>query len=296
MDIGHIFLHSLKDCALMLPLLFLTYLLIEFIERKTSLAKNGKFLTGKTAPILGSLAGSIPQCGISVMSAKLFDKGVIGIGTLLAVFIATSDEAISILLASNKRLDIIPLLVIKIVLAIIIGVIFNLIFTKKREESYEELKHESVCAHCHDGVEEGKYAWVKMYIGVPFFHTLQTFLYVFAVTFIFGIFFSEHGLIGEEKFTEFLASIKYAESFITSLIGLIPNCASSAIITGAYVNGAISFGGLIAGLVSNAGVGLAVLFKNTKEVNSRPTYLSALSGLFSAARQCSFLSRMLMYG
>jgi len=265
MEIGHIFLHSLKDCLIMLPLIFLTYVLIEFIERKTTIAKSGKFLTGKASPILGAVAGSLPQCGISVMSAKLFDKEIIGIGTLLSVFIATSDEAITILLASDKRLDIIPLLIIKIILAIAVGFIFNFIFGKKGEHDGQSFGHESVCAHCHEGVEEGKWAWLKMYVGVPLFHALQTFLYVFAVTFIFGVFFGEHGLIGEEKFAEYLGAVKYAESFITSLIGLIPNCASSAIITGAYVNGAISFGSLVAGLISNAGVGLAVLFKNTKQ-------------------------------
>ena len=118
MNIWEMFLHSLKDCSLMLPLLFATYLLIELIERKTALAKSGKFLTGKASPVLGALAGSIPQCGISVMSAKLFDKGVIGIGTLFSVFIATSDEAITILLASDKRVDLIPLLIIKIIIAV----------------------------------------------------------------------------------------------------------------------------------------------------------------------------------
>jgi putative effector of murein hydrolase len=105
-----------------------------------------------------------------------------------------------------------------------------------------------------------------MYVLVPFFHVLQTFLYVFIVSFSFGLLFGEHGLIGQEKFAQYLITIKYAESFVTSLIGLILNCASSAIITGAYVNGAISFGSMVAGLVSNAGVGLAVLFKNTKEI------------------------------
>ena len=266
MEIGHIFLHSLTDCLVMLPIMFLTYALIEIIERKTSFATNGKFLTGKGAPVLGALAGSIPQCGVSVMSAKLFDKGIIGIGTLLSVFIATSDEAFSILIASDKRLDVIPLILIKLVVAIGVGTLFNLIASRNKDFGGEIFDHDSVCAHCHDGVEEGKHAWAKMYILVPIIHSIQTFLYVFAITFLFGIFFSEHGLIGAEKFSSYLASVKYAESFITALIGLIPNCASSAIITGAYVSGGISFGSLIAGLISNAGVGLAVLFKNTKEI------------------------------
>lgn len=266
MNIWHVFLHSVNDCILMLPILFLTYAVIELIERKTSFATNGKFLSGKASPIFGSLLGVIPQCGVSVMSAKLFDAGIIGLGTLFSVFISTSDEAFSILIASDKRLDLIPLLIIKIVVAVAVGLLFNLIVQRKKAYEGEVYDHDSVCAHCHDGVEEGKYAWVKMYVLVPLFHALQTFLYVFAVTFFFGIFFGEDGLIGAEKFAKYLSSIKYAESFIAALIGLIPNCASSAILTSVYVSGGISFGSLVAGLISNAGVGLAVLFKNTKEV------------------------------
>lgn len=285
MDIGHVFLHSINDCLLMLPILFLTYAVIELIERKTSFATNGKFLSGKASPVFGSLLGVIPQCGVSVMSAKLFDAGIIGLGTLLSVFISTSDEAFSILLASDKRLDLIPLIIIKLVIATAVGLLFNLLISKKKQFNGEVYEHDSVCAHCHDGVEEGKHAWVKMYVLVPLFHAIQTFLYVFAVTFIFGIFFGEHGLIGEEKFAVYLSSIKYAESFITALIGLIPNCASSAILTSAYVSGGISFGSLVAGLISNAGVGLAVLFKNTKEVKRNVFilltlyFIGAFSGL-----------------
>ena len=266
MDIGHVFLHSIKDCIFMLPIMFITYVIIEIIERKTSFATNGKFLSGKASPIFGSLLGTVPQCGVSVMSAKLFNKGIIGLGTLLSVFIATSDEAFSILVASDKRLDLIPLLLIKLAISISVGMLFNLILSKKKNFEGEVFDHDSVCAHCHDGVEEGKHAWVKMFVLVPLFHALQTFLYVFVVTFLFGIFFGEHGFVGEEKFATYLSTIKYAESFITALIGLIPNCASSAIITGAYVSGGISFGSLVAGLISNAGVGLAVLFKNVKEI------------------------------
>ena len=168
MDIGHIFLHSVIDCGLMFPIMFLTYAIIELLERKTSFATNGKFLVGRGAPVLGSLAGTIPQCGVSVMSAKLFEKGLIGLGTLFSVFIATSDEAFSILLASDKRLQLIPLILIKFLIAIGVGTLFNLIIARKKEFGGEIFAHDSVCAHCHDGVEEGKFSWVKKYVLVPF--------------------------------------------------------------------------------------------------------------------------------
>ncbi len=274
-----IILDCLLDSLKMLPLIFLTYIIIELIERKADFAKNGRFLTGKAAPVLGSLAGAFPQCGISVMSAKLYERGIIGVGTLLSVFIATSDEAFSILISSPQRLSLIPLLLIKIVIAITVGEIANLIFHKKTVIEDEKFDHEEICAHCHDhGTEEDDHdddhqdehfhaekLRIRRYLFVPFMHSLQTFAYVLAVTLVFGILFADNGLIGADKLSAFLDSSKYFAPFITSLIGLIPNCASSAVITSAYVRGAISFGAMTAGLISNAGVGLAILFKNTQK-------------------------------
>ena len=270
----------LSDSLKMLPLIFLTYVIIELIERKADFAKNGRFLTGKAAPVLGSLAGAFPQCGISVMSAKLYERGIIGVGTLLSVFIATSDEAFSILISSPQRLALIPLLLIKIVIAVIVGEVSNLIFHKKITPEDEKFDHEEICTHCHDhGTEDedehdddhretrshAKKLWAKRYLLIPLIHSLQTFAYVLAVTLVFGILFADNGLIGADKLSAFLDSSKYFAPFITSLIGLIPNCASSAVITSAYVRGAISFGAMTAGLISNAGVGLAILFKNTRK-------------------------------
>lgn len=270
----------LSDSLKMLPLIFLTYVIIELIERKADFAKNGRFLTGKAAPVLGSLAGAFPQCGISVMSAKLYERGIIGVGTLLSVFIATSDEAFSILISSPQRLALIPLLLIKIVIAVIVGEVANLIFHKKITPEDEKFDHEEICTHCHDhGTEDedehdddhretrshAKKLWAKRYLLIPLIHSLQTFAYVLAVTLVFGFLFADNGLIGADKLSAFLDSSKYFAPFITSLIGLIPNCASSAVITSAYVRGAISFGAMTAGLISNAGVGLAILFKNTRK-------------------------------
>lgn len=270
----------LSDSLKMLPLIFLTYVIIELIERKADFAKNGRFLTGKAAPVLGSLAGAFPQCGISVMSAKLYERGIIGVGTLLSVFIATSDEAFSILISSPQRLALIPLLLIKILIAVIVGEVANLIFHKKITPEDEKFDHEEICTHCHDhGTEDedehdddhretrshAKKLWAKRYLLIPLIHSLQTFAYVLAVTLVFGVLFADNGLIGADKLSAFLDSSKYFAPFITSLIGLIPNCASSAVITSAYVRGAISFGAMTAGLISNAGVGLAILFKNTRK-------------------------------
>lgn len=281
----------LSDSLKMLPLIFLTYVIIELIERKADFAKNGRFLTGKAAPVLGSLAGAFPQCGISVMSAKLYERGIIGVGTLLSVFIATSDEAFSILISSPQRLALIPLLLIKIVIAVIVGEVANLIFHKKITPEDEKFDHEEICTHCHDhGTEDedehdddhrethshAKKLWAKRYLLIPLIHSLQTFAYVLAVTLVFGVLFADNGLIGADKLSAFLDSSKNFAPFITSLIGLIPNCASSAVITSAYVRGAISFGAMTAGLISNAGVGLAILFKNTRKTKRNLIIMLAL--------------------
>ena len=124
----------------------------------------------------------------------------------------------------------------------------------------DELDDDHRETHSH-----AKKLWAKRYLLIPLIHSLQTFAYVLAVTLVFGILFADNGLIGADKLSAFLDSSKYFAPFITSLIGLIPNCASSAVITSAYVRGAISFGAMTAGLISNAGVGLAILFKNTRK-------------------------------
>ena len=281
--IGSIFLDTLIDTLKMLPLIFITYILIEILERKAAFEKRGKLLGGKGAPVFGALAGVFPQCGVSVMSAKLYEKGLIAVGTLLSVFIATSDEAFSILLASDKRLSLLPLLGIKFVLALIVGEVVNA-FVKKptapehhdEDEHAEEMDHEDICAHCHDHVDmadddKSKKAFAERYILVPLLHALQTFLFVFVVSFVFGLLFGEDGIVGLN-----IAGGGWYEPFITAAVGLIPNCASSVVVTTAYVDGFISFGSLLAGLISNAGVGLAVLFRNTKKVKRNIIILLSL--------------------
>lgn len=287
MHLGEIFLDGLIDSAKMLPLIFLTYVLIEVIERRAGFEKHGKFLSGKGAPVFGAFAGIFPQCGVSVMSAKLYERGMIGLGTLMSVFIATSDEAFSILLASDKRLTLLPLLIIKLAIAIIAGETLTLLVKRKPvEDGDEDFGHEEICAHCHDhvsGEEKGFFAVLKKYVFVPLLHAMQTFLFVFAVSFAFGLLFGEYGLIGADAFNSYMSGDRFYEPFITALVGLIPNCASSVVITAAYVDGIISFGSLLSGLITNAGVGLAVLFRNGKEIKRNLFILALLYAIGSVA-------------
>lgn len=279
--LGETFLDSLIDSLKMFPWLFLTYVLIELLERKAAFEKRGGVLRGKAAPLFGAAAGVFPQCGVSVMSAKLYDRGIITVGTLLSVFVATSDEAFSVLIASDKRLSLIPLLLIKFVLAVVIGFAVNA-FAKKTatravKSNGDDLEHEDICAHCHDHVEadengkKSKRVLFERYALVPLLHALQTFLFVFAVTFIFGVFFGEEGV-----FELTLNGNGWYVPFLSAAVGLIPNCASSVVVTTAYVEGVISFGAMLAGLISNAGVGLAVLFRNTKKTKRNVALLLSL--------------------
>ena len=129
-ELLHVLLHSLKDSALVIPFLFATYVLIEYIQRRSSVFKNTNFLSGTHAPLLGGLVGAFPQCGFSVMAGKLYDSNIIKMGTLLTVFVATSDEAFALLLTNAKFLDLLCLLSFKIVYAVILGYLVNF-FIKK---------------------------------------------------------------------------------------------------------------------------------------------------------------------
>ena len=292
--IGEIFLDSLIDSLKMLPLIFVTYIVIELLERRVAFEKRGKLLNGKAAPVFGALAGVFPQCGVSVMSAKLYEKGLIALGTLLSVFVATSDEAFSILLASDKRLYLLPLLGLKFLIATLLGLIVNAFCKNKvthEDEGDEELDHEDICAHCHDHVEvkddeKSKKAFAERYLLVPLWHAAQTFLFVFIVSLIFGLLFGEDGLLGIT-----LVGGGWWESFVTAAIGLIPNCASSVVITTTFVQGGISFGALLAGLIPNAGVGLAVLFRNTKKFKRN---IIILISLYALGAVCGLVTQFIM--
>lgn len=267
-----VFLDAILDSVKILPFIYVTYILIELIERKVKFFHSGKFLTGKTAPLCGALAGAFPQCGFSVMAAKLFEKNIIGPGTLISVFLATNDEGLVLLLSSGRFKSLGLLVASKIIVASIAGYLINLAFSKrvKLQTGTTSFEHEDICVHCHHDIEdehmhddERKDNWVYDYCFVPFKHTLSTFLFVLAVNAVFAFLVYK---IGADKITAFMQGTDLYQPFIVALVGLIPNCASSVLITQLYINGGIAFGGLFAGLSVNAGMGFAILLKNGKDV------------------------------
>ena len=267
-------LDALIDSLIAAPFLLVIYLLIEFMERnKKAKQSTVRLLNGKLAPMVAGGVGLIPQCGFSVMATDLYCQDYLKIGTLVAFFVATSDEALPILLTNRNIYDgeggaytILIVLAVKIVYAIILGYLINLIDKRKLATDYR-LNEEQGCCH-HDVNESHSDADVEQkpkhkfwnFVKHPLLHTLKIFVYIFVVNAVFGLFLYYF----EQPITDFTSTLGFAQSFFTSLIGLIPNCASSVIITGMYIDNIIELPALLAGLVSNSGIALAILFKDRK--------------------------------
>lgn len=247
-----------KDALIIFPFLFLVYTLMEMIENASNKERIEGALSGRYAPLFASLGGVIPECGFSVMCAKLFDGGLIALGTLIAAFAATSDEGVIILLSEGGTVGYAAMLVgIKIVYAAFVGLLVNAIF--------KNFSNKHVCPIKDDCVECGEHhgEFFDKFILHPFFHAAKTFLYVFAVNIILNVVLE---LIGQESVFEFISASKGLQPLFTALFGLIPNCASSIFLARGFTYGVISFSGLIAGLTANSGVGILILLKNRKSI------------------------------
>ena len=276
-------LDAFLDTLKIFPFIFVIYVLIELLEHKTSFTRDRERLQGGLAPLIGAATGIIPQCGFSVMAAKLYDRGLIRTGTLLAVFLATSDEALIILLSEGSRADmIVPIIVIKLIVAVGVGYGANFLLADEKLAvmplSAEEDVHCFSCGREHDGKTD-----IKVYLVDPLLHSLKIALYLLIVNMVLGCIIYE---IGEDAISSLIIGGPYLQPFITAAIGLIPNCASSVIITQTYIDGFMTFGSCVAGLCANAGLGFVVLLKNGKKFKRNliliaVTYLiSVLVGIF----------------
>ncbi|MBQ7153119.1 MAG: arsenic efflux protein [Clostridia bacterium] len=288
-----VLLETLLDFAKILPILYLTYLLIELIEKKasgrleTALKKGGRF-----GPVFGSLLGLIPQCGFSSAAASFFAAGTITAGTLLAVFLSTSDEMLPILLTSRMPARIILIILgIKLVSGMLVGFLTDLIWRRKNhhpdesdkaehdgadsehehDEEHEQIHELCERAHCH--CHEGQNIFLA-----ALKHTLWIGGLILAVSFVIGLTFA---WIGEDNISQLFVNVPLVREVIAALIGLIPNCAASVLITDLFVSGVIGLGPLISGLLVNAGVGLLVLYRSSRRLkqNILITVILVLSGI-----------------
>lgn len=260
---------GLIDTLKLIPFLLITFLLLEFIEHKLS-KKNEKILTKnkKFGPILGGLLGAVPQCGFSSMAANLFSARVITMGTLIAVFLSTSDEMLPIMIGEHRNIKELLLIVgFKVIVGIIIGFIVDIIF-KHKEHAEDEHEHiEEMCKHEHCNCEHE-----NIFIS-SIKHTIKICLFILIANVGINLIIY---FIGEDNISNILKNQNIFSYFIACFIGLIPNCASSVIMTELYLNNLISIGTLISGLLTGSGLGILLLFKTNKNIKQNITILSII--------------------
>ena len=240
------------DTIKLVPFLFITFLFLEYLENKMS-SKSEKIIekSGKLGPLWGSLLGAFPQCGFSGASTSLYAARVISLGTLVAVYLSTSDEMLPILLSNGiEPSRILKIILLKVMFGIIFGFIVDAIVRKLKDNKHEgihELCTDENCNCKEDGIF---LAALK--------HTLNIAVYILIINIALGF------LIDSESFRAFTGTIMHNSifgPFIAALIGLIPNCAASVALTELYLNNIISFGSMMGGLLPAAGVGLMILYR-----------------------------------
>lgn len=250
MEIIH---ETVIDSLKLLPFLFVTFLLMEYFEHKMK-NKSKKLIekAGKFGPIFGSLLGAIPQCGFSVAATNFYATRIISLGTLISIYLSTSDEMLPILLSEKAPASlIIKIILIKVIVGMVAGFIIDLIIRKQEKVEIHEFCHEKHC-DCDHGILKSS---IK--------HTLNIFAFILIINFLLNIGFS---YLGEENVSKLFMDKSIFGPFIASLIGLIPNCGASVILTKLYLSNAISFASLISGLLTGSGVAVSVLFKVNKDI------------------------------
>ena len=250
-------MHAFLDTVKIMPFIFVIYLIIEYLEHRNNTYLSHRLMGHqKRGAVFGAIFGSIPQCGFSVIASDMYARKSITLGTLIAVFVATSDEAIPIILTEPGQWKLmIGVIGIKLVIAVFCGIAIDLILSKKEADVDEHACHEhDHHDHFHGNCESCEGGFFHSAIR----HTIKIFIFIFIVSFILTFMIES---LGEERMASVLLKDTFIQPFIAALIGLIPNCAASVMITEAYLGGAITFGSMIAGLTSGAGVGVMYLFK-----------------------------------
>ena len=254
---------TLIDSIKLVPFLFITFLIIEYLEHKID---NKKIIskTNKVGPLVGSILGIFPQCGFSASATNLYATRIISLGTLIAVYLSTSDEMLPILLANKTNTTtIIKILGLKLLIGIIFGFIIDLIIRKKEQPQIEKM-----CEHDHCDCKHN-HSIIKSSLK----HTLNITIYILVFSFIINIIFE---YLGEEFLSNLFMKNTILSHMISSLVGLIPNCGASIMITELYINNSITFGATMSGLLTGAGIGLLILFKTNKNIKENITILTLI--------------------
>ncbi len=256
--------HAFLDTLILLPLLFLIYLLIEYLEHENNNVINRLFRRVKKAgPVLGGLFGTIPQCGFSVIAAELFSKKAITIGTMMAIFIATSDEAVPLMIAHpDKITDLGAVLFVKFLAAIFFGYLIDFLVKQdlEKEEEHCHSHFHGNCESCEGGI-----------LKSAMIHTAKIFIYILVMNILLGFFAEKIGPLAQ-----FMSQNIILQSAVCTLFGMIPNCAASVFLTELYLADAISISALISGLAAGGGVGVLVLLKRNKNLKENIAILLTL--------------------
>ena len=294
-----VLLDATLDTLKMVPVLLVVYYLIELLEyKKVIKLGNSGIFQGKASPVFATLFGVIPQCGFSVIATDLFTQGNLTVGALIAIYIATSDEALPMMLSNVTNpqilIDMLVLIAVKVVFAISAGYlvqfIYNRLFKEQKKEFDEDFdspfsldanqgvranrfvekdkKINMTCSCSYCSGNSTKFVWQN-----PLFKTLRIAIYVFVINLLLGTIIM---FIGEDKIADFLQSSYAVQPIFAVLVGLIPNCAASIILTELYIEGGLTFGSIIAGLSVNAGLGMLFLIKNSKNVKKNVFIIGSL--------------------
>lgn len=255
-----VILDTLIDGVKLLPFLFLTYLAMEYIEHKVSgKTKAAIKKSGKAGPLIGGVLGAFPQCGFSTAASNLYAGKVITVGTLIAIYLSTSDEMLPVMLSEKISVTlIIKIILTKVVIAAIAGLVIDFVIRKIRKPEITLDKIGHMCDHDHCHCE-------KSIFKSALKHTVVIFGFILGISFILNVIIM---FIGEDTLAGLILNRPVIGPLISGIVGLIPNCAASVVITQLYINGVMSFGSMMAGLLPGAGVGILVLFKendNLKE-------------------------------
>lgn len=244
---------TLSDSIKLLPFLFLTYLAMEYLEHKTGeKLQNTIRKSGKWGPVIGGVLGAFPQCGFSAAASNLYAGRIITLGTLLSIYLSTSDEMLPVLISENAGIGMImKVLGTKILIGMAAGLVIDFVIRHLLRNREEELRIEHLCEQHHCHCEEG-------ILKSALHHTIEIFLYLLLISFVLNLLI---GMIGEDFLAGLILNRPVIGELIAGMIGMIPNCAASVVITQLYLKGILSAGAMMSGLLSGAGVGILVLLR-----------------------------------
>ncbi len=266
-----ILLDTVLDSIKILPFLFFTYLLMEFLEHNTgNKARERIRHAGQFGPLWGGLLGIMPQCGFSTAASSLYAGRVITVGTLLAVFLSTSDEMLPIMISEAVPLPVMAkILAAKAVIAIISGMAVEFFYVKLLKRQEEEMDIHVVCEEEHCRCEDGI---LKSAVK----HTVKILFYILLISLVLNLMI---GIIGNDTLESLFVGVPVVGELVAALVGLVPNCASSVVITQLYLDGIIGAGEMMSGLLVNAGVGILVLLRLNRDRKQNAGIIAALYGI-----------------